>query len=144
VNYRIADRIIHKDESIRTKMLGIAAKLEGVIALGRGDPDLPTPAHIIEAGQKALASGATHYTAPQGLLELRQAIAQKLRLENSLEYTPEEIIVTAGAQEGIYVAMLALLNPGDQVLAIPLTTKPSNWLVAWWCQSKPINPKTLP
>jgi aminotransferase len=116
VNYRIADRIVHKDESIRTKMLGIAAKLGGVIALGRGDPDLATPAHIVEAGQKALAAGATHYTAPQGLLELRQAIAQKLRLENALEYTPEEIIVTAGAQEGIYVAMLALLNPGDEVL----------------------------
>jgi aminotransferase len=115
MQYRIADRIVHKDESIRSRMLGIAAKLEGVIAMGRGDPDLATPAHIIEAGQKALASGATHYTAPQGLPELRAAICEKLRRDNQLEYRPEEVIVTAGAQEGIYVAMLTLINPGDEV-----------------------------
>lgn len=116
LQYRIADRVVHKDESIRTKMLGIAAKLQGVIAMGRGDPDLPTPAHIVEAGQKALANGATHYTAPQGMPELRGAICQKLARENNLHYTPEEVMVTAGAQEGIYVAMLALINPGDEVL----------------------------
>jgi aminotransferase len=114
--HRIAARVVHKDESIRTKMLGIAAGLQGVIAMGRGDPDLDTPKHIIEAGQRALASGATHYTAPQGMPELRAAICEKLNRENGLEYTPDEVIVTAGAQEGIYVAMLALINPGDEVL----------------------------
>jgi aminotransferase len=115
-HHRLANRIVHKDESIRTRMLGIAAKLEGVIAMGRGDPDLPTPAHIVEAGQRALAAGATHYTAPQGLPELREAICAKLERENGLSYAPDEIVVTAGAQEGIYVTMLALLNPGDEVL----------------------------
>ncbi|GEM82554.1 pyridoxal phosphate-dependent aminotransferase [Meiothermus hypogaeus] len=114
--YRIADRVVHKDESIRTRMLGIAAGLEGVIAMGRGDPDLDTPRHIVEAGQRALAAGATHYTAPQGMPQLRAAICEKLERENHLNYTPDEIIVTAGAQEGIYVAMLALINPGDEVL----------------------------
>ncbi len=97
-------------------MLKIASKLEGVIALGRGDPDLATPAHIIEAGQKALSNGATHYTAPQGMLELRAAICEKLHRDNQLLYSPDEVIVTAGAQEGIYVAMLTLINPGDEVL----------------------------
>ncbi len=114
--YRIASRVVHKDASIRTRMLAIAARLGGVIAMGRGDPDLDTPAHIVEAGQKALARGATHYTAPQGLPELRAAIGRKLKNENALDYTPEEIMVTAGAQEGIYVAMLALIEPGDEVL----------------------------
>jgi aspartate/methionine/tyrosine aminotransferase len=114
--HRLARRIVHKDEGIRTRMLGIAAKLHGVIAMGRGDPDLPTPAHIVEAGQRALASGATHYTAPQGLPELRAAICAKLERENALHYTPDEVVVTAGAQEGIYVTMLALLDPGDEVL----------------------------
>lgn len=113
---RIASRVIHKDESIRTKMLGIAAGLQDVIAMGRGDPDLDTPKHIVEAGQKALGAGATHYTAPQGMPELRAAICEKLKRENHLDYTPDEIIVTAGAQEGIYVAMMALINPGDEVL----------------------------
>jgi aspartate/methionine/tyrosine aminotransferase len=97
-------------------MLGIAGKLTGVLAMGRGDPDLATPAHIIEAGQKALGAGATHYTAPQGMPELRAAICAKLERENNLTYTPDEVIVTAGAQEGIYVTMLALLNPGDEVI----------------------------
>lgn len=115
-SYRLADRIVHKDESIRTYLLNIAAGLDDVIALGRGDPDLPTPPHIVEAGQRALAAGATHYTAPQGLLQLREAICHKLKQENALDYTPDEIIVTAGAQEGIYVTMLALINPGDEVL----------------------------
>ena len=114
--YRIADRVKHKDESIRTKMLGIAGKLTGVLAMGRGDPDLATPTHIIEAGQKALGAGATHYTAPQGMPELRAAICAKLERENGLAYAPDEVIVTAGAQEGIYVTMLALLNPGDEVI----------------------------
>jgi len=114
--YRIADRVVHKDESIRTRMLSIAAGLQGVIALGRGDPDLPTPTHIVRAGQKALDAGATHYTPPQGLPELREAICAKLNRENGLTYTPEEVIVTAGAQEGIHVALLTLLNPGDEVL----------------------------
>lgn len=115
-HYRLASRIVHKDESVRTRMLGVAAGLKDVIALGRGDPDLDTPQHIVEAGQKALANGATHYTNPQGMPELREAICRKLKVENGLEYTPEEVMVTAGAQEGIYVAMLALINPGDEVL----------------------------
>ena len=114
--YRIADRVVYKDESIRTKMLGIAAGLQGVIAMGRGDPDLATPAHIVEVGQKALTGGATHYTPPQGMPELRAAICQKLERENHLHYISDEVIVTAGAQEGIYVTMLALVNPGDEVL----------------------------
>ncbi len=114
--YRLADRMVHKDESVRTRLLGVAAGLSGVIALGRGDPDLPTPPHIVAAGQTALANGATHYTAPQGLLELRAAIAHKLQRDNNLTYQEDEILVTSGAQEGIYIAMLALINPGDEVL----------------------------
>ncbi len=115
-HYRLADRMVHKDESVRTRLLGVAAGLSGVIALGRGDPDLPTPPHIVAAGQAALANGATHYTAPQGLLELRTAIGHKLQRDNDLTYQEDEILVTSGAQEGIYIAMLALINPGDEVL----------------------------
>lgn len=114
--YKLASRVVRKDESVRTKMLAIAAGLSDVIAMGRGDPDLDTPRHIVEAGQKALVNGATHYTNPQGMPELREAICRKLGQENGLEYSPDEVIVTAGAQEGIYVAMLALINPGDEVL----------------------------
>jgi len=112
---RIADRIRIKEQSIRTKMLDIAAGLPDVIALGRGDPDFDTPAHIIEAGQRALAAGATHYTHPMGLPELRQAIAAEMA-QSGMSYTPDEIVVTAGGQEAMFCSILALINPGDEVI----------------------------
>ena len=73
-------RVFHdEDVGFRTQMLELAAGLTDVIALGRGDPDFPTPAHILEAAKSALDSGATHYTHPAGDLTLRQAIADHLR-----------------------------------------------------------------
>lgn len=115
-NQRIASRIKSKDASIRTRMLDIAAGLDDVIALGRGDPDLPTPPHIVEAGRKALAEGATHYTHPMGLPTLREAICQALARDDGLDYAPDEVVVTSGAQEAVFAAMLALVEPGDEVL----------------------------
>jgi len=112
----LAGRISAKDVSFRTRMLEIAADLPDVIALGRGDPDFHTPLHIAEAAKTAIDANKHHYTHPAGLLELRQAIANKLRLENNLDYTTDEVIVTCGAQEGIMLCMLALVNEGDEVL----------------------------
>ena len=64
---RLAQRVQLKDKHIITTMMDIAAGLPDVIKLGRGDPDLDTPEHIVKAGQEALASGATHYTHPMGM-----------------------------------------------------------------------------
>ena len=94
---RIASRIRLKEQSVRTRMLDVAAGLEDVIALGRGDPDFDTPAHIVEAGRKALADGATHYTHPAGLPALREAISAVLRDECGADYGTDEIVVSAGA-----------------------------------------------
>lgn len=103
--------------SVRTKLLEVAAKLDGVIAMGRGDPDLATPNHIIEAAKRALDSGATHYTPIRGNIELRCAIAAKLKRDNNLEYDPEnEILVTCGAEEAVFLALFGILNEGDEVL----------------------------
>jgi aminotransferase len=113
---RFADRVKIKDSSVRTKMLDIAAGLTDVIALGRGDPDLDTPAHIVAAGQKALGAGGTHYTHPAGLPELRKAIAASIKANGGGDYTADEIVVTAGAQESMFVAMLALIDPGEEVI----------------------------
>ena len=113
---RIADRVRIRDASLRTRMLDIAAGLEGVIALGRGDPDLPTPAHIVEAGRNALATGATHYTHPMGMPALREAIAARMLEDKGAAYAPDEIVVTAGAQEAMACAMLALVSPGEEVI----------------------------
>ncbi len=112
----LAARIRHVELSIRTKMLETAATLSDVIALGRGDPDFDTPEHIVAAAQKALAEGVHHYTTPTGLPQLRQAIAQKLKEDNGLDYAAEEVVVCNGCQEALYIIMQALLNPGDEVL----------------------------
>ncbi len=102
---------------VRTRLLEIAATLDDVIAMGRGDPDLATPPHIVEAAKQALDRGATHYTPVRGTIELRRAIADKLKRDNALEYDPEtEIIVTCGAEEAMFLALFAILNPGDEVL----------------------------
>ncbi len=113
---RFAKRVTIKESSLRTRMLEMAAGLKDVIPLGRGDPDLDTPPHIVEAAQKAVASGATHYTHPQGLPQLRKGIADFIRASGGGDYTPDEIVVTAGAQESIFVAMLSFLDPGDEVI----------------------------
>lgn len=113
---RLAPRIVEEDGSFRTRMLGIAAGMTGVIALGRGDPDFHTPGHIVEAAKAALDANQHHYTGPTGLPPLRAAIARDLRDSYGLDYQPDEIVVTAGVQESIMLTMLGLVAPGDEVL----------------------------
>jgi len=97
---RLAPRILEEDGAFRTRMLGIAAGLTDVIALGRGDPDFHTPAHIVTAAKAALDANQHHYTGPTGIPELRDAIAADLNSQYGLDYRSDEIVVTAGAQEG--------------------------------------------
>ncbi len=87
-----------------------------VIALGRGDPDLPTPPHVIEAAKQAVHDGKIDPTPVAGMPELREAIATKLRTRNGIPAKAANVIVTTGGQEGLYLIMQALLNPGDAVL----------------------------
>lgn len=116
LTHGLANRITEDDVSFRTKMLEIAAGLDDVIAMGRGDPDFHTPAHIVEAAKRAIDANEHHYTHPAGLPALREAIAETLARENALNYSTDEIIVTAGVQESIMLTMLGLINPGDEVL----------------------------
>jgi aspartate aminotransferase len=86
-------------------------------SLMRGEPDFPTPAHIVEASVKALEGGRTGYPDNRGEKGLREAVALKLRRDNGLTYDPAtEILVTTGATFGIYAALMALIEEGDQVL----------------------------
>jgi aspartate/methionine/tyrosine aminotransferase len=109
---------------VRTVQVGRAGMLMDLlgqrangIGLGRGDPDLPTPAHILAAGRDALAKGLTRYTPLRGLPELRQAVADKLRRDNGVEADPDtEIVITTGTQEGVFIVLAALLDPGDEIL----------------------------
>lgn len=90
-----------------------------VIDLTTGEPDFPTPDHICEAAHRAMLAGQTRYTAVDGTLELKTAIASKFKRDNDLHYSTNEICVSAGAKQIIFNALLATLNPGDEVL-IPI------------------------
>lgn len=113
---RRATRLFEDDVSIRTRLLEIAAGLDDVIAMGRGDPDFHTPRHIVEAAKRAIDANEHHYTHPAGLPQLREAIAASLERDVGLRYDLDEVIVTAGVQEAVTLCMLALIEPGDEVL----------------------------
>jgi len=101
---------------LRYAMMELSKQYPDVIALGRGDPDLDTPAHIIEAAKQAMHDQRTGLTPVAGLSELRAAIAHNLRVRNGLPVERDNIIVTTGGQEGIFLIMQALIDPGDEVL----------------------------
>lgn len=111
-----AARLSAEDVSFRTKLMEAAVGLPDVIAMGRGDPDFHTPTHIVDAAKRAIDDNQHHYTHAAGIESLRQAIAEKLRRENDLDYAGDEVIVTSGAQEAIMLCMIALVDAGDEVL----------------------------
>lgn len=87
-----------------------------VINMSVGEPDFMTPAHIKEAGKKAIDDNYSKYSPVPGYMDLRKAIAEKLDKENHLSYTPQETIVGTGGKQGVCNAILALVNPGDEVI----------------------------
>jgi aspartate aminotransferase len=102
--------------AVSSRAQGLKAKGVDVIGFGAGAPDFDTPEYIKEAAIKALKAGKTKYTAAAGIPELRAAIADKLRRENGLEYTPEQVIVNIGGKHSVYEAMQAVLDEGDEVI----------------------------
>ena len=115
----VADRILSRrvQRVAATLKPQTSIPLEGVINLGSGTPEFPTPAHVVEAAKRALDEGHTTYTAWMGIPPLRQVIAEKLERENGMRVNPgREILVTNGTQEALLVILLALLDPGDEIL----------------------------
>jgi aminotransferase len=105
-----------KPSGIR-RFFDIAATMKDVISLGIGEPDFVTPAPIVQAGIQALQNGETHYTSNSGLIELREAIATKIQQLYGPVYQPEdEILITVGVSEALYLALAALLDPGDEMI----------------------------
>ena len=92
-----------------------------VIDLSIGEPDFNTPEHIIDAAMAAAKAGATKYTMPAGMESLRQAIAQKLKQDNRLDYTVSEITTGVGAKQLIFNAFMATLESGDEVVILECT-----------------------
>lgn len=118
--FRAADRIsaIGVSDIVRITQAANELKRQGqpVIVLGLGEPDFDTPSHVIEAAQQAMAQGDTHYTVLDGTPALKAAIQLKFRRDNALEFATNEITVGAGAKQVIYNALMASLNPGDEVI----------------------------
>ncbi len=102
--------------AIDTKAKKMKAEGINVCSFSAGEPDFPTPTHIIVAAEKALETGKTRYGPAAGEPGLRSAIAQKLKTDNQLDYNPEQVIVTNGGKHSLFNLMLALLDPGDEVI----------------------------
>ena len=98
------------------KFLEMKAAGKDVIGLAAGEPDFPTPDHIKEAAIKAIHANDTRYTAVPGTPALRQAICAKMKRDHGLDYKPSQTVVTSGGKQIIFNAMLATLNPGDEVI----------------------------
>ncbi|MEM9811022.1 MAG: pyridoxal phosphate-dependent aminotransferase [Pseudomonadota bacterium] len=99
------------------KARDLKAQGADVLAMAAGEPDFPTPEHVAEAGIKAIRDGKTGYTAVDGIPELKEAIAAKFARDNALTYDPgTEITVMSGGKFVIYAALMATLNPGDEVI----------------------------
>jgi aminotransferase len=100
-------------------MLELSAKAENAVHMEQGEPDFITPDFISEAAIEAIRKGVTHYTEIDGTVELRQAIADKLLLENGIDVNHRtEITVTSGSQEAMLIAAMGFLNPGDEALIL--------------------------
>ena len=102
--------------SISAKAKQLIKEGKSVIAFTAGEPDFDTPDFVKKSAIKAIEEGYTKYTPTVGILELRQAICDKLQRDNGLTYAPDEIIVSTGAKTSIYHVLLAILNPGDEVI----------------------------
>jgi aspartate aminotransferase len=89
---------------------------QDIASFGAGEPDLDTPQHIKDAAIEALLSGKTKYAPTTGIPELKKALAEKLLLENDIEYAPSQISVNCGAKHSCYNAILACCDPGDEVI----------------------------
>ncbi len=102
--------------AISAKAKAMKAEGEYVVNFGVGEPDFPTPEHIVEAGIEALKAGKTKYTPSSGLMELRKAICEKFARDNGLTYEPSQIIVSNGAKHSIFNVCYALVDEGDEVI----------------------------
>jgi len=124
--------------SLTRKLFNMAKQFDDVIDFTLGDPDVPTPKAIQDAGCAAISLGKTRYSQNAGLLPLRQTISTYYNKKENLYYNPDnEIIVTVGAMEGLYLTLLSMINPGDEVI-IPAPYYVNYVQMVYMCHGKPI------
>ena len=120
MNYHIAARMDRMAPSgirkVNEKALAMERAGERVLHFEIGRPDFDTPEYIKKAANQALAQGKVHYTSNFGMMELRQAIADKLKRENHIDYKASEVLVTVGLSEAVFAVLATLLDEGDEIL----------------------------
>ena len=120
MNYHIAARMDRMAPSgirkVNEKALAMERAGEKVLHFEIGRPDFDTPEYIKKAADQALAQGKVHYTSNFGMMELRQAIADKLKRENHIDYKASEVLVTVGLSEAVFAVLATLLDEGDEIL----------------------------
>lgn len=116
----LSDRVKFLTESATLAMTRLSRELTAqgldVINLSIGEPDFDTPSFVKEAAKKAIDDNWTHYPPVPGYQDLREAVSQKLKRDNNLDYSPEQIVVSTGAKQALTNVMLSLVNPGDEVI----------------------------
>ncbi|ELY60808.1 pyridoxal phosphate-dependent aminotransferase [Natronolimnohabitans innermongolicus] len=121
MSMEFTDRLTRVEPSATLAISALATELENegadVVDLSVGEPDFPTPENIVEAGKDAMDAGHTGYTTSAGIIDLREAIADKLA-DDGLDHGPEEIIVTPGAKQALYEIVQALIGDGDEVVLL--------------------------
>ena len=116
-NRYLAQRVVGLKPSGIRKFFDIVATMKDVISLGIGEPDFVTPGPIVEAGIRSLQAGDTHYTSNHGVLALRQELSNYLQNKYGVYYDPAtDLVITVGVSEALYLAMTAILNPGEEVI----------------------------
>lgn len=135
---RLAHRIKAAGHSWIEESLRFLESHPEIISLGAGEPDFPAPKNVSVAAKKFLSRGFSHYAPLQGRHELREALAKKLKRENKIHATPEEIIVTCGSKEALLLAMMTTTDPGDEVIV------PDPGYVAYRPMAKTLNCVPVP
>ncbi len=113
---RFAERIRSMPHSKLGVALKIAQERKDVISLGTGEPDFDPPREVIESAYSHMKQGNTHYSSFMGRMELREAIAEKMRKENKMEAKPDDIIVTCGSKEAIFLLFASLADRGEEII----------------------------
>jgi aspartate aminotransferase len=120
VSLPVSKRVQRVKPSPTVALTGRVAQLKAegkdIISLGAGEPDFDTPEHIANAGVEAIRKGFTRYTAVEGIAELKDAISAKFKRDNGLDYKRSQILVSTGAKQTIFNLILALIDPGDEVV----------------------------
>ena len=117
---RLSDRVKSVSPSmtlaITAQIKALKAKGEPVINFGAGEPDLPTPDFVCAAGKEAIDKGLTRYTPATGMPQLKEAVCERFKRVNNIDYKPSQVLISCGAKHSLYNIIQTLVNPGDGVL----------------------------